>query len=145
MVIHTSALSAYSRIITSAVLLWPPPLTLTRNEVHVFNPPKDNNCLFQSFIHKIEDLIGVNKISNEKVKAMRCQLMDYIHKNMSSQHPFIESLTWGQIAGIQLMKADQSFMTCENYLHVMRSNNPGDPSTMWGGELEIQVFAIYIL
>ena len=122
--------------------MWPSPLTLTRNEVHVFDPPKDNNCLFQSFIHKIEDLRGVNKIiSTEKVKAMRCQLMDYIHENMNSQHPFNELLTWREIAEVQLRKADQSFMTCENYLHVMRSATPGDHSTMWGGDLEIQVFA----
>ena len=128
----------------SSSVMWPPPLTLTRNEVHVFNPPKDNNCLFQSFIRKIEDLIGVNEISNEKLKAMRCQLMDYILEIMNSQHPFIELLTWGQIVEMQFMKADQSFMTWENYLHVMRSATPapGDPSMMWGGELEIQVFAI---
>ena len=33
-------------------------------------------------------------------------------------------------------------MTCENYLHVMRSVTPGDPSMMWGGEWEIQLVAI---
>jgi hypothetical protein len=60
---------------------------------------------FKPFIlHEIEDPIGANKILEEKVKAVQCQLMDYIHKNMNTQRPFNDLLSRGQITGMQLME-----------------------------------------
>lgn len=123
--------------------MWPPPSSLTRTQVHVvFDPPKDNNCLFHSLLHIINGA-GVGKISpEEQIKAMRCEFMDYLHENMNNHHPFNDAFTWRQIVEKQFENSDQSFMRCEEYLHVMRKATPFDALTMWGGELEMQLFAI---
>ncbi len=68
---------------------------------------------------------------------MRFELMDYLLQNTNTEHPYNNSLTWGEISGNQF----DSLMAVNKYAQLMRTATPNIGSTMWGGELEMQLFA----